>query len=312
MDLFCGASVSEAVCPEMCGMTLDCGHTCPLPCHKKSSHGKIQCPQPCQRTCPEQHPCEKKCFEDCGKCFTPMKKLLPCGHEVNNFIENIIRQLNSSILCQLQGEVNCSQNLADVDCTLKVIKVLTNCEHSVEIECGKSTEGYKCKKPCEKLLCEEGHSCKKKCFEPCGLCSVRMKREFKCGHTTTMECFVDPSNVKCRVPKECVLPLCGHRATIPCGQDPTEGKCSLPCDVRLDCGHTCTLKCHVQKDPDHENYQCKKECGRMKQGCKKEHRCGKKCFEECVLCNEKWKRTLPCGHDIFIECHRNDDDIFCS
>ena len=161
MDLLCGTSVSEAVCPEMCGMTLDCGHTCPLPCHKRSSHEKIQCPQPCQRTCPEQHPCEKKCFEDCGKCFTPMKKLLPCGHEVNNFIESIIRQLYSSILCQLQGEVNCSQNLADVDCTLKIIKVLTNCEHSVEIECGKSTEGYKCKKPCEKLLCEEGHSCKK-------------------------------------------------------------------------------------------------------------------------------------------------------
>ena len=83
MDLLCGTSVSEAVCPEMCGMTLDCGHTCPLPCHKRSSHEQIQCPQPCQRTCPEQHPCKKKCFEDCRKCFTQMTKLLPCGHEVS-------------------------------------------------------------------------------------------------------------------------------------------------------------------------------------------------------------------------------------
>jgi hypothetical protein len=209
--------------------------------------------------------------------------------------------------------VKCSQNLADVKCTVKVKKFLTSCEHSVEIECGKSTEGYKCKKPCEKLLCGDDHSCKRLCFEPCGLCLVRMKRELKCGHSTMMlPCFVDPSNVKCRVPKGCVLPLCGHQGTIPCYQNPIEGKCQLPCDARLDCGHTCTLKCHSQNDPDHQKYQCKKECGRMKKGCKKEHRCGKKCFEKCVRCNEKWKRTLPCGHEIFTECHWNDVDIFCS
>ncbi len=82
MDLLCGASVSEAVCPEICGMTLDCGHICPLPCHKRSSHDTIQCKQPCQRLCSDQHGCEKKCFEDCGNCLTKMTKLLPCGHEV--------------------------------------------------------------------------------------------------------------------------------------------------------------------------------------------------------------------------------------
>ncbi len=85
MDLPCGASVSEAVCPEMCGMTLDCGHICPLPCHKKIPHDKIRCQQPCQRVCSDEHGCEKKCFEDCGNCLTKMKKLLPCGHEVKSY-----------------------------------------------------------------------------------------------------------------------------------------------------------------------------------------------------------------------------------
>ena len=138
-----------------------------------------------------------------------------------------------------------------------------------------------------------------------------MEREFECGHKSVMECFVDPSKTRCRVPKKCLLP-CEHRVEIDCGEDPTEARCPLPCDVRLECGHTCTRKCHLKTDPDHEEYLCKKDCGRMRKGCKKDHKCGKKCFEECDDCSEKWKRNLPCGHSIFIECYLNDEDIFCS
>ncbi|KAI9558322.1 hypothetical protein GHT06_015075 [Daphnia sinensis] len=291
VDLLCGASVSEAVCPEPCGMTLDCGHICPLSCHKRSSHVNVKCQQPCQRLCADQHPCNKLCYEDCGKCFTKVMKTLPCGHK---------------------NEVECSQPLGDVSCNVRVIKTLANCDHTIEIECCKSTDGYKCNKPCEKPLCIDGHPCKKRCFQPCGRCSVRMERQLKCGHSAVVECYVDPLTIRCRVMKEgCLLPLCGHRVALHCGKDPYKAVCSLPCNVRLECGHSCTLRCHTGKDPDHQEYQCKKQCGKMKQGCKKNHKCGKKCFEDCTLCNEKWTRTLPCGHTIFTECYRNDEDIFC-
>lgn len=161
-------------------------------------------------------------------------------------------------------------------------------------------------------MCENGHPCKKKCFESCGRCFVRVPREFKCGHTAVMECYVDPTKVKCRFPKKCVLPACGHQVTLDCGTDPDDAGCKLTCDLRLDCGHTCTLKCHVKNDPNHESYICKKQCTKVKRGCKMDHKCGKKCFEECDICNKTWNRTLPCGHTVFTECHRNDDEIECT
>lgn len=65
-------------------MHLDCEHVCNKICHKRSSHAKMECTQPCRRTqCPEKHPCPKQCFEDCGKCLVDMVKKLPCGHEVH-------------------------------------------------------------------------------------------------------------------------------------------------------------------------------------------------------------------------------------
>lgn len=39
--------------------------------------------------------------------------------------------------------------------------------------------------------------------------------------------------------------------------------CKSECTVRLKCGHACTKRCHVNDDPTHLGYQCKKECGRV-------------------------------------------------
>jgi len=34
------------------------------------------------RFCDYNHPCEKLCFMDCGKCPFPLVKVLPCGHQL--------------------------------------------------------------------------------------------------------------------------------------------------------------------------------------------------------------------------------------
>lgn len=84
IELDCGKQISEVKCTELCGMHLDCDHICNRICHKRSSHAKMQCTQPCRRLmCPVKHPCPKQCFEECGKCVVDVVKKLPCGHDVS-------------------------------------------------------------------------------------------------------------------------------------------------------------------------------------------------------------------------------------
>lgn len=83
LEMDCGQKASEVSCPFECEMLLDCGHICNRPCHKRSSHEKLACRQPCLRSpCSLNHPCPKRCHEDCGDCQTKLLKKLPCGHEV--------------------------------------------------------------------------------------------------------------------------------------------------------------------------------------------------------------------------------------
>ncbi|PSN32618.1 hypothetical protein C0J52_20698 [Blattella germanica] len=48
-----------------------------------------------------------------------------------------------------------------------------------------------------------------------------------------------------------------------CSMDPSEFPCSVPCTFRLDCGHTCKLTCHVNKDPDHVDCTCTNERNKL-------------------------------------------------
>ena len=178
-------------------------------------------------------------------------------------------------------------------------------------DCSASTDGYKCTRICGKLLCNDGHVCRKPCCEPCGQCNVRVERKLACGHVTQTACYKDPLTIKCKFPKEVILPNCGHKVEIACSENPEDANCPRPCDIRLDCGHQCTELCHVKKDPNHEQYFCKKVCSRNKVNCKKDHKCGKKCHEDCDLCTIKVERKLPCGHSQVAECYLNDEDIKC-
>lgn len=55
---------------------------------------------------------------------------------------------------------------------------------------------------------------------------------------------------------DAILPDCNHMVNKPCHKPVKNYPCSHPCEVRLPCGHTCTLTCHMNNDPDHLEVQC--------------------------------------------------------
>ena len=285
MELCCGADPKRATCPDVCGMTMECGHVCPLPCHKRSSHQVVQCDQPCTRTCPEDHPCRKKCWEVCGNCLVPMDKKLPCDH---------VKTLR------------CFVKVEDAFCPVPVEKILP-CQHKKELKCSEDIN-VKCYENCDKIICNDEHRCEKKCFEPCNPCHIKVDRKLACGHTQKTLCRIPPEEIVCRETKKCTFPDCGHKGKMLCGIKVEDAKCSHPCDRRMDCGHLCTLKCHVKADPDHEKYKCMKQCESGNKNCHRNHRCGRKCYEECQLCPVTWKRKLTCGHSLVLPCHLSDED----
>ena len=132
----------------------------------------------------------------------------------------------------------------------------------------------------------------------------------ECGHKIELPCSTEPTRAHCQKQLSRELP-CGHSSKIGCGLDLDKVQCSFPCKALLECGHNCLRRCHI-KDPDHSNYECHKPCLRLKKGCQMKHQCRLKCFEECPPCNAQLKRSLPCGHEVFTECHLSNTEIECS
>lgn len=86
--------------------------------------------------------------------------------------------------------------------------------------------------------------------------------------------------------------------------NPEEWSCSEACDTRLDCGHQCLFHCHLQNDPNHLNYSCKKNCSRS---CINGHPCRKNhfCFEDCEPCKQVTEKALNCGHVVNVPCSKS-------
>src|SRR5690242_1488680 len=87
-------SVEDGGCNQLCKQVLACGHICPRFCRKwflifqyiylldPYPHDKLLCTKPCtkkHKNC--NHPCAKRCYEDCGNCEVVVEKTLPCGHK---------------------------------------------------------------------------------------------------------------------------------------------------------------------------------------------------------------------------------------
>ncbi|XP_017477675.1 PREDICTED: NFX1-type zinc finger-containing protein 1-like isoform X2 [Rhagoletis zephyria] len=170
---------------------------------------------------------------------------------------------------------------------------------------------YRCKQPCIKS-CPNDHPCPLKCWEGCQPCKVMVKRKLVCGHIVDMWCFTDPQTFPCNVQVEATLPDCNHVNQKPCHLPIKDVICTYACKNRLPCGHVCRHNCHVNKDPEHIEYKCFKDCTRIYDNCEGNHKCKKRCYEECGLCPIIVAKTRSCGHRFkqFV-CSKNVEEIEC-
>lgn len=75
-----------------------------------------------------------------------------------------------------------------------------------------------------------------------------------------------------------------------------ESGCNLACDKRLDCGHSCTGRCH--SDLLHNAVKCLEPCPRPQLGCTYPcpRACGDVCLDRCYFQLDNIDLALPCGH----------------
>ncbi|KAL9983501.1 hypothetical protein ACROYT_G005684 [Oculina patagonica] len=84
-----------------------------------------------------------------------------------------------------------------------------------------------------------------------------------------------------------------------------DGGCIEPCATWLECGHVCHMMCHPI-DPEHKEYECHKPC--TKTLCALNHKCPKRCYQDCGPCMEPLEKVLPlCGHLQEVPCYMCED-----
>ncbi|GFS16024.1 NFX1-type zinc finger-containing protein 1-like [Elysia marginata] len=265
-------------CGRPCNYRLNCGHLCEMTCHGYDLlHKKYLCKKQCTKTCDHGHPCQKKCFEDCGKCYVKVPKIIPgCGHEdlvpcylppENATCSKPCEKVLDDCEHQCSGKCGHCKKMSQHALCTKQVSYLWPCGHFEQVECHKKPSKYPCPHPCETIL-NCGHLCK-------GTCS---------------SCLQGKVHLACKEPCEKKLP-CGHKC---------ENYCSAPCKP---CLQSCPSKCRHggchKNDKDGGNcghicIPCKEKCMHH---CKCQH-CENLCSEPCSIqpCDKRCKQTLRCKH----------------
>lgn len=192
--------------------------------------------------------------------------------------------------------------------------ILPDCDHPCPRLCHFIDADHtkvKCTQKCAEILCTFGHVCPYLCFQDCPDCEVPMEKQLPCGHTHSVPCAIQPENFKCNTKLNKEL-ICKHVIRVPCHVNIEDFKCKEKCTTRLDCGHQCKRNCHVLDDPDHEIYDCHEPCEEYPENCQRNHKCMKKCYEDCGRCINLILRNLKCGHTLKdVACCIPEDEIHC-
>jgi cold shock CspA family protein len=145
-----------------------------------------------------------------------------------------------------------------------------------------------CYQPCN-VVFECGHACPRRCFEECGSCQVPITRTLRCGHVQNVPCYIKVRPIiiisisffhfSNRSPS--LSHARSERNTEKTeSQDESEWSCTAPCEKKMiNCGHRCRLKC------------------------------GEKCPK---VCRELVTHSLPCGHELTVECGQDITTFTCT
>ena len=178
----------EGGCMRVCGVRLDCGHSCTKLCHPTDrEHDFFMCTKKCEKKLPCGHTCKCKCFrckQGCLPCRELVKKTRPaCGHVVSIACSSDPSSISCPFPCpkKLPCGHDC-QDLCSDPCTRQCYYVVPKqfpCGHVVELPCFTDTNTTPCPFPCESIL-----ACEHTCTGACGSCRLgrlHVKCSSDCG-----------------------------------------------------------------------------------------------------------------------------------
>ncbi|XP_042361275.1 NFX1-type zinc finger-containing protein 1 isoform X2 [Plectropomus leopardus] len=258
---------------------------CTKPCEFR-----LDCGHVCARVCHPYDP-EHKEYQCLKKC---QKILCDLGHR-----------------CTLVCHKACPKK-----CTVKVEKIIPQCQHTQMVPCHRDPKTFECQEPCPKEL-HCGHPCDSLCGQPCTRwCKVKVTLQLECGHSQQDACFYKTAKEKptCKTPCKERL-KCGHACQGTCGQC-SQGRFHYPCyhkcERLLICSHKCKEPCTRNCPPCQRpcenccvHSKCMKPCGQPCAPCIEpcawqcpHQSCSKLCHEPCDRppCTQPCAKTLDCGH----------------
>ncbi|XP_023702624.1 NFX1-type zinc finger-containing protein 1 isoform X3 [Cryptotermes secundus] len=308
-------AVPEGGCGLLCDTPLNCGHNCQAVCHPKDrEHKEYKCrAQPCDRElCVLGHKCKKLCFEECGPCMTPVLRCLPCGHEIELECHIDYEEYKCQVLvekelpaCKHKISLPCFKDPAESICKIQCSARLDDCGHTCRRKCHVEDDpdhlDYKCYQPCPRTNagCSKNHACTKMCYEECGTCLMKVKKELSaCGHKVEMPCSQDPITFLCGKKCERIM-VCGHPCRRICSA--ICGGCAKLVTKKFPiCQHEIKLKCCDTPTPDMCRHACERllKCGH---NCTSE--CGQTCTKQCMEMVKSSKKAA-CGHEVKVPCYK--------
>ena len=345
----CHFGLSCGYCMVAVNMTIPtCKHSIEMPCYIDST--TLRCNKACEKLRVCGHPCRGICSKNCEArpCKEPVTTTLLCAHAVTLTCHKDPKKYRCKEIVEVY--LSCGHNkplvchaaktdVQNVLCNVKVEKELP-CKHKLTLPCHKNPEECKCKKKVDvQLSC--GHikslSCSTMTTDLQNVsCMVKMKRKLPCQHDATLPCYKNPEEHCCQeevhVTLSCGHKLlttcsrmrdelksercdtkvtrklpCGHEKGMQCSDKPGEVFCDVPCDRVLPCEHPCPQKC----GDDCASFKCavgvQKDlaCGFHKVSCL--------CCDDVsqIVCANKCKQKLPCGHVCPGTCTENCSKYKC-
>lgn len=236
-------------CAKHCNKRMKCGHICTRKCHPYDrAHLELKCMMNCTKIiCNFRHKCQKRCYEECGKCTVPIEKVIPsCKHKTSIPCYLDPKLYKCTEICHkiLQCNHSCLKNCSEpcMPC-IEIVSKVFECGHQINIPCYKAESDQICPELCNKIL-NCGHHCIKPCgLQPCPPCESYIEKILPCNHKIEVKCCDSLTSIKICVKSCNRIIKCGHKCKLLCSHIGNCGPCEDRCTKLLKCGHQCTLKC---------------------------------------------------------------------